>query len=300
MLKTLPPYLKPQDHVILLAPAGCVSSEPVHYAAKVLEQWGLRVELASNVFAQHARFAGTNSERLSDLQRALDDENIRAIFCVRGGYGCTRLLPKLDFEGVRRAPKWCIGFSDITALHAGLLHVGCASIHGPMPVFFQHEGAEKALKSLRKLLFGEPHALTSPKQKGQQTGTTKGQLVGGNLSLLATLHGSAWGVDFKEKIVILEEVGEAIYALERMWWKFLPQVSEIRGLVLGGFTGLREKRKDFDREVYEIFKENLPENIPVAVNFPFGHFGENYPVVMGGEYQLTVNATSGSSLHPLF
>jgi len=300
MSVTLPPYLKSKDRVILLAPAGCVSPEPVHYAAKVLQQWGLRVELAPHVLAQHTRFAGTDAERFSDLQTALDDENIRAIFCVRGGYGCTRLLSKLNFEGVRRASKWCIGFSDITALHAGLLRAGCASIHGPMPVFFQHEGAEKALESLRKLLFGEPHALKGSAQNGQQTGTTTGQLVGGNLSLLATLHGSDWEVCLKDKIVILEEVGEAIYALERMWWKFLPQVSEIRGLILGGFTGLREKREDFDREVYEIFKENLPEGVPLALHFPFGHFGENYPVVMGGEYRLTVEATTGAYLEPLF
>jgi muramoyltetrapeptide carboxypeptidase len=293
-----PPYLKKGDCIGIVCPAGYMAAEKVRECARVLtEEWGYRVRLGSTVGAQHHYFSGTDEERCADLQLMLDDDNVKAILCGRGGYGTGRIIDRLDFRAFRRTPKWVIGFSDVTILHAHLLtRYHTASLHAPMANAFNDGGwKNEYVSSLAHALKGKqasykiaPHAFNV---KGKATGI----LVGGNLSLVAHLIGTPTDVDTRGKILFLEDVGEYLYNVDRMMYqlKRSGKLNQLAGLVLGGFTDCKDTVTPFGKQVDEILHDMVKDaDYPVCFHFPVSHEKENLALKVGGTYDLNVSNRS--------
>ncbi|RYY20075.1 MAG: LD-carboxypeptidase [Cytophagaceae bacterium] len=293
-----PPFLQPGQRVAIVATARKVSSAEVELAHQTLTTWGLNVVLGESIGAAQHQFAGDDDLRRRDLQRQLDDPNIRAIFCARGGYGTARLVDELDFRAFAARPKWVAGFSDITVLHTHLLGLGYQSIHGAMPFAFQQPGGELALSSLRQALFGEallceaaPHSLNRP-------GTATGELVGGNLSLLHTSTGTRSQASFAGRILFLEDLDEYLYHLDRMLLHLhrSGQLAGLAGLVVGYFSHMRDNAIPFGQQAYEIIDHYARRyQFPVGYNFPVGHEADNRALVVGRAATLAVGP-AGSTL----
>jgi len=293
-----PPFLQPGQRVAIVATARKVSPAEVEAARQLLAGWGLDVVLGESIGATQHQFAGDDDLRRRDLQRQLDDPAIRAVFCARGGYGTARLVDELDFSHFAEAPKWVVGFSDITVLNSHLLRLGYQSIHGVMPFAFQQPGGELALSSLRSLLFGEsvfyeaaPHPLNRP-------GTATGELVGGNLSLLHTSTGTSSQASFAGRILFLEDLDEYLYHIDRMLLHLhrSGQLAGLAGLVVGHFSQMRDNAIPFGQEAYEIINHYAQRyDFPVGYNFPVGHEADNRALVVGRPATLAVGP-NGSTL----
>ena len=292
-LKT-PPYLKKGDLVTLVTPAGFVENDSsLVLAEKLLKSWGLKATRGKYVLEQENSFAGTDTQRLEDLQKALDNPKIKAIWAVRGGYGSMRLLPQLNFSKFIENPKWIIGFSDITALHNILHNKGYKSIHGIMPVSLINENklTEKAIDSLHNALFGKDLEYIFPSSSKNRYGSAQGVLVGGNLSLLQSLLGTSSQIKTKNKILFIEEIGEELYRIDRLLYslKLAGVFKDILGLVVGGFTDIKPdknwKGQNYQDLVLNVVKEY---EFPVIFNVPAGHIDENRALILGGEVVINV------------
>lgn len=288
-----PRILQAGDCVAIVSPASPPNSDQWKSGIAVLEQWGLKVVFAPHFLAKNHGLAGTDEQRKADFQRMLDDPNIKAIFPLRGGYGSTRFLDELDFRLFNKCPKWIIGFSDITAFlcHLETLHV--ASIHGPMPNNFCQKGGEQALLSLHTLLFfGELHIQT-PIHASNRHGESESSLIGGNLSLLVHLIGSASFPNPAGKILFIEEIGERLYHVDRMLvqLKRAGYLSQLNGLIIGGFTDCQEAKLEIGKTVEELVLEHCAgTNFPIAFNFPAGHISNNFALPFGTKIKFLVNS----------
>ncbi len=283
-----PRFLKPNDKVVILSPSGKIEAQWVEGLKEVLESYGLLVSVGEHALCGNGRFAGTDEERIKDLQEAIDDQDVRAIFCSRGGYGIARIIDKIDFSSLAKDPKWVVGFSDITVLHNALGRVGVVSIHGIMAkhITLKAEG----LENLMSMLFGREVDYEIPAHEFNKEGDTAGELVGGNLSVLYGLRGTPFDIDYQGKILFIEDLGERLYHIDRMIQNLrLGGVFEqIRGLVVGQFTDIDED-DSFAGGVYGVIAEAVKDyNIPVCFNFPAGHVENNQPLKMGAEYYLEV------------
>jgi len=286
----LPPYLKKGDKVAIACPAKKLPGG-IEDAIRLLESWGLIVVLGETVHAAHHQFAGTDELRAADLQRFLDDPEIRAVFAARGGYGTIRIIDRLDFSGLKRHPKWLVGFSDITVLHAHLQgQLNLCSIHGQMPLTIP-DGTKPSLETLRKALFGEELSYVYESSSLGKNGKAQAELIGGNLALLCNLTGSASDPDYRNKILFLEDVGEYIYCIDRMFWhlKRSGKLAGLKGLIIGGFTELKDYDPPFGQSVRDIVLE-LCEGYgyPICFDFPAGHISDNRALILGKEVALTV------------
>lgn len=290
-----PPSLKKNDKAVILSPAGKVDRHMAEGTATVLEGWGLRVEIAGYALGKRGRFSGTAAERLEDLQRAFDDPGTKLVLCSRGGYGTMHLLSKLDFSTIRRNPKWVVGYSDITALHAALQYHGVASVHGPMAAHFSNEGAEDvSVRYIKSVLAGQSLDYTIPVQPGEtlnRNGTARGRLFGGNLSVFCSIIGSRYARVPRGGILFIEDTGELPYRVDRMIYqlKLAGVFNRISGMIIGRFTGYEE-----DDQMYFPLLASIREAIeeytfPVCFHFPAGHTRLNFPLVMGGTARLGVN-----------
>ena len=298
MLPIAPPFLQAGQRVAIVAPARKISTAEVELACQTLRGWGLEVVLGESIDAAHHQFAGDDDLRRRDLQRQLDDPGIRAILCARGGYGTARLLDALDFTQFAKNPKWIAGFSDITVLHSHLLRLGYQSIHGVMPVLFGQENGATALASLRAALFGEPLACQAPAHPLNCPGTATGELVGGNLSLLQTITGTASQASFAGRILFLEDLDEYLYHIDRMLLHLhrSGQLVGLAGLAVGHFSQMRDNAVPFGQTAYEIIDHYARHyNFPVGYGFPTGHEPDNFALVVGRPATLTV-AAMGSAL----
>lgn len=296
-----PPPLRPGQRVALVAPARKITRAEVAFALDTLASWGLEVEIGETIDAATHQFAGPDELRRRDLQRQLDDPGIRAVFCARGGYGTARIVDGLDFTAFAASPKWVIGFSDITVLHSHLLRLGYQSIHGVMPVLFGQPGGTAALESLRRALFGEALTYQAPPYPLNRPGTATGELVGGNLSLLQTITGTASQASFAGRILFLEDLDEYLYHLDRMLLHLhrSGQLTGVAGLVVGHFSQMRDNTVPFGQKAYEIIDHYARQyNFPVAYGFPTGHEAENMALVVGRPARLVVN-NSGAALSHL-
>lgn len=289
-----PPYLKMGDQVALLAPAGFLEDEkPVIIAEQLLEAWGLVPVRGNFVLEKSGYFAGTNSQRLQDLQNALDNSNIKAIWAIRGGYGTMRILPKLDYAKFIKSPKWIIGFSDITAFHNVIHDLGFKSIHGIMPIQLTKgtKETEKAVVSLHDVLFGKDYEYTFPASPFNKVGSATGILVGGNLSLLQSLLGSANQIKTRGKILFIEEVGEPLYKIDRLLisLKSAGFFKNIIGLVVGAFSEIEDDKIDDNKTYQEIILEILEEySFPILFDVPVGHISDNRALVFGEKTEINV------------
>ena len=285
-----PPYLKKGDKIAIVCPAKKLP-KPINHAISILESWGLEVVIGESVYASHHQFAGTDQLRTDDIQRFLDDDDIKAIICGRGGYGAIRIIDHLDFTTFNKNPKWFIGFSDVTILLSHIIaqsQIQC--LHAQMPYTFD-ESTPEALSSLNKVLFGEQQAYQYNSDFKNQAGAAKGILIGGNLTLLTMVQGSASEMDYDNKILFLEDVGEQEFSIDRMMrmLKRAGKLKNLKGLIIGAFNEIEEEKISFgqtaDQVIWEIVKEY---DYPVCFNFPTGHIDNNLSMILGAEVELTV------------
>ncbi len=282
-----PPFLKIGDTLGIAAPAGKVEKDYLEFAENILAEWGLKIKTGKNILKKNHGYAGNDDERTADFQALLDDSKVKAIFCARGGYGTIRIVERLKFDKFKKNPKWIVGFSDITILHAFCNNVlGIASIHAVMPINFQTAGAEKSLQLLKNTLFGDLPEYEWPHQQFNLPGKVKGILTGGNFSVLFGLRNTSMDIVPEHRILFLEDVGEKVYHLDRLLqnYKLSGVFSKINGLVIGAMTEVTDERFKTGCNVPEIiYKITKNLNIPVAYSFPAGHQPENFPLILGAE-----------------
>ncbi|MBB2146348.1 LD-carboxypeptidase [Pedobacter sp. LMG 31464] len=286
-----PEYLKKGDKIAVVCPAKKLPKS-IASAIATLQQWGLEVVIGKTITGSYHQFSGTDDERTADLQQFLDDKSIKAIIAGRGGYGTIRIIDKLDFTTFNENPKWLVGFSDITILlsHA-LAELNTQSIHAQMPYTFD-ESTTEALESLRKSLFGEPVSYTYSSGFPNRVGTTEGILIGGNLSLLIAVEGSVSEMDYTDKILFLEDVGEHEYSIDRMMrlLKRAGKLAKLKGLIIGAFNEIAEEKIPFGQSPEEVIWELVKEyDYPVCFNFPTGHIEDNRAMVVGKNVSLQVD-----------
>jgi muramoyltetrapeptide carboxypeptidase len=291
---TIPPYLKKGDTIGIVAPAGYMAIEKMQACIETLDSWGYTVQLGATTHSSSENyFSGTDEERLQDLQQMLDDPNVKAILCARGGYGVSRIIDRLNFRKFRKRPKWIIGFSDITVLHSHIFsNYKIAALHAPMAAAFNEGEVDNPyIKSLCKALEGESAAYECSTHAFNRQGKARGQLVGGNLSLLAHLLGTTSDIKTKNKILFLEDIGEYLYNVDRMMLqlKRAGKLNKLAGLVIGGFTDNKDTERPFGKNVYEIIHDHVKDfKYPVCFGFPVSHEKENYALKVGVSYRLEV------------
>ncbi len=276
----------------LIAPSRMITENQVATAIKTFQSWGLEVKQGKSLFSRKGYFAGSDAERLSDLQDMINNGKVRCIFCARGGYGVTRILDDLDLSALQQEPKWIIGFSDITALHLTLNRMGIESIHGLMPVQFDYVDAEASIEHQRKLLFEDTGSVEAQPFPLNRYGTVKARLVGGNLSLLADSLGTASEIDTKDRLLFLEEIDEYLYKVDRMLTqlKRAGKLDHLKGLILGDFSQIKDTQIPFGQPLEELILDKVREyDYPVGFQFPLGHEIPNYSVPLMREVGLTVD-----------
>ena len=288
-----PPPIKPGSKIRIVSPAGKIDEKYVLPAVKWFEGQGYRVELGKHVFDQHFQFAGTDKQRRKDLQTALDDPDCDVILCSRGGYGTVRIIDKLNFTDFLEYPKWLVGFSDITILHACLNNHEVPTIHGAMPRYFFDENGtpNENLNSLMKILRGEDIGYSVPGTELNRKGNTKAELVGGNLSIISSLQGTFYDLDTEGKILFIEDIDEFLYHTDRMihQLKLSGKLDNLAGLILGDFTDMKDNESPFGISVHEIISEAVSDfNYPVCFGFPAGHDKKNLALMFGREWELNV------------
>lgn len=288
-----PPYLLPGDRVAIISPAGKVERLVVERGAELLSQQGFEVKIGRHAFGEDGVFSATDVARAADMQEALDDESIKAIFFSRGGYGCLRTHLRLDWSSFFKRPKWLVGFSDVSVFHAHLSRHHVASIHGVMPSSFERDQTLTGsfLKTMDLLAGGAIEYEVTP-HKLNRFGTASGILTGGNLTILQSLRGTPLDLVPDGRILFIEDIHEYHYHLDRMMQnlKVGGVLERISGLLVGHFTGMRDGQTPFAKNAYEIIREAVePCGYPVAFGFPAGHEMPNDPLLMGGQISLDVS-----------
>jgi muramoyltetrapeptide carboxypeptidase len=286
-----PPYLKNNDKIAIVCPAKKLPKS-IDDALTILKDWGLHIEIGETVSSSFHQFSGSDELRASDLQKYLDDPSISAIIAGRGGYGTIRIIDELDFTAFEKNPKWLIGFSDITVL---LSHAYSAlkvqSIHGQMPYTFD-TSSDEAMESLKNALFGNPIMHHYTAKFPNRSGASEGELIGGNLTLLVAVEGSVSEMDYTDKILFLEDVGEHEYSIDRMMriLKRKGKLNKLKGLIVGAFNDIPEEQIPFGQSPDEVIWELVKEfDYPVCFNFPTGHIDDNRAMVLGKDVSLVVN-----------
>ncbi|MBS1752177.1 MAG: LD-carboxypeptidase [Bacteroidetes bacterium] len=291
----IPRYLKRGDTIGLTCPAGYMEYEKTKKCIATLKKWGYNVIVGKTVGGASLNyFSGTDEERLADLQEMMDDSSILAILCGRGGYGMGRIIEQINFKKFIKNPKWIIGFSDITILHAHIhSRYNIATLHAPMAAAFNEGGYKKEyVQSLRQVLTGKSYKYSATPNQYNRTGTAEGILVGGNLSLLAHICGTSSDINTKGKILFIEDVGEYLYNIDRMLYQLKRngKFEKLAGLIAGGFTDMKDTTRPFGKTIYEIFTDLLSEyNFPVCYDFPVSHGKENYALKVGVPHHLKIS-----------
>lgn len=297
MLSKKLPILKKGDKIALISTARKISEVEITPAIKVLNSWELEVVLGKNLFAIEHQFAGTIAQRISDLQNALDNPEIKAILCARGGYGTVQLIDKIDFTNFLKKPKWIIGYSDITVLHNHInQNFNIPTLHATMPINFPTNTPE-ALHSLKEALFGKELTYSCAYHSLNRLGEAKGELVGGNLSIIYSLTGTSSQLNTNGKILFLEDLDEYLYHIDRMMQnlKRAGMLINLKGLLVGGMSDMNDNTIPYGKTAQEIIKDVVAEyNYPVAFDFPAGHLDDNRALVFGKKvsFQVTEKETT--------
>lgn len=292
-----PPFLQKEDRVVILSPSGKIDRSFIEGARKRLESWGLCVTIGRHARGSSGKYAGTIDQRLADFQQAMDDPSVQAIFCSRGGYGAVHLLDRIDFTHFSKHPKWLIGFSDITALHALFQAHGFASVHGPMGRHLTVEPEDDlATQALKELLFGELPTYLCPQHRLNRKGCAKGVLRGGNLAVAYGLRSTPYDIPAEGTVLFLEDVGERPHAVERMVYnlKLSGVLEKLSGLIIGQFTEYEEDLS-LGKPLYEALADLVDGcDYPVCFDFPVGHVTRNFPLLTGAKVEFVVDAKGAS------
>ena len=293
-----PPVLQKGDHVCILSTARKITLEEIAPAIQIFESWGLKVVIGSTIGKQDNQYAGTDSERLEDFQLALDNPGIKAIICARGGYGTVRMMDEINYDEFMKAPKWVVGFSDVTYLHTHISNIiGVQCIHSIMPVQIP-KSTPLAIETLKNELFGIPNDYTLAAHELNRLGESRGALIGGNLSILYSITGTRSGINSFGKILFIEDIDEYRYHIDRMMinLKRSGKLENLAGVVVGAFSEIKDNTIPFGKSAYEIIAEHVSGyQYPVCFNFPAGHIADNRALAIGKTYSLKVS-DSGVSL----
>lgn len=295
----MPAYLKKGDIIGITCPAGFITLAEIQPSLIKIKEWGFEALIGNTVGKRDFTFGGTDEERRLDFQQMLDDDSVKAILCARGGYGAVRIIDKLDFKKFISKPKWIIGFSDITVLHSHLnTNFGISSIHSKMCNSFPDDWnlaepvQRDSIDSIKNCLAGQQmNYLIVPNLKNK-TGVGRGALVGGNLKTLETLSGSKSDLDTTNKILFVEDTGEYLYSIDRMFFNLQRsgKLAKLAGLIIGGFKIKKDDAGDeFGKTLEEIVLEKVASfNYPVLFDFPVGHQKNNFALKCGVQHTLSV------------
>ncbi|SHK85991.1 muramoyltetrapeptide carboxypeptidase [Chitinophaga jiangningensis] len=299
----IPPYLKEGDEIGITCPAGFINRDEIDAAVRIMESWGFVIRIGSTVGLKDGSFGGTDAQRAADFQDMLNNRDIKAIMCARGGYGSARMIDRLNFDAFTKHPKWIIGFSDITALHSHInSRFNISSIHSKMcnsfPDDFRTSDAvmQDTISSIYKSLTGTAMQYTAVADPNNRQGSATAPLVGGNLSVLQSMSGTPSEINTKGKILFLEEVGEYLYSLDRMLGTLerSGKLRHLKGLIIGGFNRIKpdDPGEEFGRTLYDMIFERVGKyNYPVCFNFPVGHQRNNYALKCNAIHTLQVSNT---------
>lgn len=295
----IPPYLVPGDTIGITCPAGYITQEEIEPSILQMKSWGFNVVIGKTVGARDFTFGGTDQERLADLQQMLDDEKIKAIFCARGGYGAIRIVDQLDFGVFRSSPKWLIGFSDISILHSHINSIyRVATIHSKMCNSFPSDWNKaepiqiETINSIQQALKGEKMKYIASYHPDNKMGKGYGELIGGNLRCIENLAGSKSEIETDGKILFVEDTGEYLYSIDRMFYnlKRSGKLDKLKGLIIGGFKIKEDSEGDqFGKNLMEIVLDKVKEfDYPVCFDFPVGHQRANFALKCGVKHQFEV------------
>ncbi|PKP27087.1 MAG: LD-carboxypeptidase [Bacteroidetes bacterium HGW-Bacteroidetes-2] len=289
-----PPNLKNGDKVAIVSTARKVFLEELQPALELLKNWGLEAVIGKTIGTEEHQFSGNDALRANDFQQMLDNPEIKAIWCARGGYGTVRIIDALDFTTFKEKPKWIIGYSDVTVLHSHLHNLGFETIHGQMPLEIDKK-TDVSRETLRKALFGEKYGIEYDSKHSQtKVGIARGQLVGGNLSILYSLCGSLTAIQTDGKILFIEDIDEYFYHLDRMMQNLKRNgyFKNLAGLIVGGMTKMNDNVIPYGKTAEEIILETIfGHEFPVCFGFPAGHIEDNRSLIMGSEVILNVQET---------
>lgn len=298
MKKIFPKSLKKGDKIAIISPAGAVEPAQLEKGIKLIKSKGFEPVLGENLYTKFSNgynYAGTEEQRTKDINWALNDSEISAIWASRGGYGCQHLIENLNLKGFIKNPKWYIGYSDNTVIQSYLLKKGFASIHGQTIKTSSFGVTDESYDLTFNILKGKPLKYTLKSNQFNREGNVEGELVGGNLALIYALLGTKYSFDFKDKILFIEDIGENFYALDRMIMslELAGVFTKIKGLIIGGMTNMGDEKENkqyeesFDEFAYKLISDRiLKYNFPVVFAFPNGHIHNNIPLILGAEVSL--------------
>ena len=295
MANIFPPYLKTGDTIGIVCPAGFMAAERIISCVHTLKSWGFRVKIGRTVGGDSLNyFSGTDAERLDDLQAMLDDDDMAAILFGRGGYGLSRIIDQISFKKFKKSPKWILGYSDITLLHAYIYsNYEIATAHSPMAGAFAEASADDIyINSIRNLLTGGKLNYSCDTHPFNKRGETEGKLMGGNLTLLAHAVGGPADIKTKGLILFIEDIGEYLYNMDRMLrqLKAAGKFQKPAAVIIGSFTDMKDTERPFGENAYKIIRDFLEEfDYPVCYGFPVGHVRENFALKCGAEYNLKIS-----------
>lgn len=289
----IPEYIQKGDKIGIVSTASKIDKEVVEPAIDLLLNLGFKVELGEYIYSENHQFAGTDRQRSSDLQQMLDNQDIKAIICSRGGYGTFRTLQNISWDKFLKNPKWIVGFSDITVLHSKLNASRIASIHGVMPKFFiENNEPTKSFNTLLNALIGQKNEYQIQASKYNRRGNATAEVVGGNLSILYSLRGTPFDIDTDGKILFIEDLAEYLYHIDRIMMNLKTggKLSKLKGLIVGSFTGMKDNETPFGKTIEEVIFDAVKEfDFPVIFDFPAGHQTTNYALKMGGNITIEAN-----------
>ena len=289
----LPANLNKGDTVWIVTPAKALPEKGINEAIEILASWGLKVKTGKNVYSKNGGFGGNDNQRLSDIQHAINDPSAKAIFMSRGGYGSVRIIDELNFEPLITKPKWIIGYSDITYFHLKLSQLNLASLHATMPLEITFDPLRKeAIEETKQLLFGAKTVFDF-EGNNNKDGLLVGEIVGGNLNIV---HGNLGNIEktfWNNKILFLEEVGEEMYAVDRMLYnlKRAEVFEQVQGVLLGGFSSIKDTNNWFPNQAVNdvLGAFFMSYKKPIAFSLNAGHIVKNWPILFGVNGKVTIS-----------
>jgi len=286
----IPQKLQIGDKIGIISTARKITIEELTPAIKILESWGLKAVLGDNLFEVDNQFSGTVKQRTADLQGMIDDKSIKAILCARGGYGTVQIVDNIDFSNLKNNSKWIIGYSDVTVLHSHLHNLGIASLHATMPINFE-KNTKESLDSLKNSLFGNENSIECKAHPFNRFGKINAEIVGGNLSILYSLLGSDSDINTDGKILFIEDLDEYLYHIDRMLMnlKRNGKFTKLKGLIVGGMSGMNDNDIPFGKTAEEIISEQTKGyDFPICFGFPAGHLDDNRCIRLGVKSVLEI------------
>lgn len=288
-----PDFLRKGDTVAIVATARKIDAQTLQPAIKLLESWGLHVVLGRTIGKEENQLAGPDWLRATDFQEMIDNPAIKAVWAAKGGYGTVRIIDRIDFTKFRKKPKWIVGFSDVTVLHSHLNNMNIETIHGIMAISAASASPD-AIETLRKALFGEKLEYHMSAHPFNRTGKAEGEVIGGNLSVLYSVMGSKSEVDFKGKILFIEDLDEYLYHVDRMMMNLKRNgyFDQIKAVIIGGMTSMNDNDIPWGKDALQIIQDVLKDyKFPIIYNFPAGHMKDNRALILGKTISLEVTNT---------